>query len=606
MKMREMKVWSFVLLVALGTCGVLGCSEDEPEKKIAIGDDEPAEKQGPRFGLKWGEFRDHPAYTAVERCHELDTVELNLLRYVIGGEDIDADEVAPIFGDEIDKEADEFEKKRQREAVAAKLSAKLDELRGKPLCVRHQIVVGEYDFDAEGFQLPEDAIMVLHDDLTASAEQAISRLETKTTTRRPEGFAMPSVLALAPSPAILSVPEDNAETILEQLPKTESDKDEQESGDKPRQANRFNSVVSRMEPEAFEAAIYAEDHVPDDKEDRPVGEVFTQIQDKLEELASGRKSNGVLVFGPVEFDTNSIREEGVDIPMKFTVGKLTHLVATTPNGEVFGVAPDFSDEESKREGTRVDINRDLHDPLLEKVCRGGVRTHVDTRLRDGELVDIRTPRCRHCPPGASEKWGHAPLEDISWGSFTHPGAIEAVVRTRGCEPMVNGGGGITLLEKLAEGTWRRVKYTAGEFGSPQIVRNTEGRDIIISRSEQANGGVASGSIVATTLSAEEASTQALFPIYDNRGTCDEDYLIIEPGETTHPDLNDDGVLDVVFEVTLHHGTRSGSRCDFGDNDGVGKGETLELSFEVNEDGLALADQSKKTHAKLERAVEGGQ
>lgn len=604
MMKSKTRAWGLALLLVAAALSGLACSEKEPEEPIEIGDDQATEEKGARFGLGWGEYQDHPAFAAIDSCRELDDVELNLLRYVIGDEDIDADEVAPIFGDEIDEEADEFEQKRQRDAVAAKLSARLAELRGQPLCVRREIIVDEYDFDAQGFQLPEDLVMIMYDDLTASGEKAISRLETKTMTRRPEGFRMPSILGLTPAPSQLPVPEDAAEKILEQLPKTAAEDDDAETNDDSPRVDRFGSLISRMEPEALEAALVAEEHTPEEKEDRPVGEVFTDIEDEFAQITSGRKAEAVLVFRPFGFELQTVTEKGVDVPLKLTVGKLTHMVATTPSGEVFSVAPTLDDADKKRAGTRTEVDRDEHDPLLEKVCRGGVETHVDTQLRDGELVDVRTPRCRRCPKGTEQTWGGARIEEILWGSFTGPGAIEALVHTTGCESMAAGGGGLTMLQKLADGAWHRVGYNAGDYGDPRLVRRPDGRDVIVSRSMQVNGGEGSGYVNATTFGNEEPSSQQLFPIYDNRGTCNNDYLVIEPDEVERADLDGDGVLDVTFKVRLSQGTRGGSRCDFGENDGIGEGETLEVSFLARSDELALSKSSKKAHAKIVGAYEG--
>lgn len=605
MDMRvNIRGWTAALL-ACAALVTSGCSEEKPKEEIEIEEQQPVDEEGgPRFGLRWGPLREHPAYDAVEHCHELDEVELNLLQYVRGGEDLNADDVAPLFGDEIDPEADEFEKKRQRDAVAAKVSAKLQEMADKQLCLRREIIVEKYDFDAEGFRLPKEAVPVLFDDLTASAEKAVSRVETETMTRRPHGFKLPAFLALAPVPEYLPVPESQAEKILAKLPETKTKQKDEESADGSRNLERFGSVLSRMEPEVIEAAVHAEDHVPEGKSDRPVGEFFTNLQEEIREATAGRKANAVLLFEPVQFSTDEFSEQEVDIPLRFAAARLTHLVATTPDGQVFSIVPEYSGEVAKQYGERVDVDREKHDPLLEKVCRGGVRTHVDTQLRDGELVDIETPRCRRCPAGASERWGRAPLEEILFGSFTHPGAIEAVVRTTGCEPLSNGGGGITLLEKLADGSWRRAQYTAGQFGDAQIVRTPSGRDVLVSRSEAANAGYATGSVYATWLDEDEHDRQSLFPIYDNAGSCDEDYLIVEPEDTTRADINNDGVLDLTFEVGFRKGIRSGRRCDFGENMGIADGETLELSYVVADGEFELADQSKDAHAKIENAVEG--
>jgi hypothetical protein len=596
-----------VMSAAALTLGLAGCSEKEEKKVVEIADAGPAEEEGPRFGLKWGSFSDHPARTAVENCHLVDDVELNLLRYVTSEEDFVADEVAPIFGEEIDQEADEFEKKRQRDAVAAKAAAVLDELEGELLCVRREIVVGEYDFEAEGFGLSKDALPFVFDDLSASAERFVTRLETKTMTRRPEGFEFPSVLMLAPVPSHLAVPESQAESILEQLPVTKpEDRDEKSKESTNRSVKRFGSVFSRMEPEAVEAAIHAEEHVPEGKEDRPVGEFFREIEDDLRELSSGRKTDAILVFRPLKSFSQESEEQDTTVKLKISVGALSKLVAFTPDGEVFGVLPHAAKEQANPQGERLDIDREIHDPLLEKVCRRGVDTQVETKVQDGELVDIRTPICRRCPEGASESWGRPTLQNITFASFTHPGAVEAVVRTSGCEPMSEGGGGITLLEQLADGQWRRLSYTAGPFYAPEVVRAPSGRDLLVYRSEQVSGGEASGSVSMAAPTAEKMTGESLFPIYDNRATCSEDYLIVEPTKSERADLDNDGVLDMTFKVAFHQGTREGRRCDFGDDDGIGKGETLEVSFLARNDKLVLDDGSKQVFAKIENAVQGVQ
>jgi len=52
------------------------------------------------------------------------------------------------------------------------------------------------------------------------------------------------------------------------------------------------------------------------------------------------------------------------------------------------------------------------------------------------------------------------IETVIYGSFTMPGAEEAVANFGGCEPHASGNGGSVLLRKLRE-SWKMVNYTRG-------------------------------------------------------------------------------------------------------------------------------------------------
>lgn len=94
----------------------------------------------------------------------------------------------------------------------------------------------------------------------------------------------------------------------------------------------------------------------------------------------------------------------------------------------------------------------------------------------GTKSAVGAPACQTCPsyvevPG-KERFR---IAGLLTGSFTKPGAQEAVVRMEGCEGHVNNFGGMVLLQREAKG-WRFVRYDAGNNpGACQSIPLPDGR-----------------------------------------------------------------------------------------------------------------------------------
>lgn len=606
MKTSRMR-WLMSAAIALWM-GMSGCSDKGKPTELGDGAIEIGTQNSKKgFDLKWGEFSTHPARAALQHCHLVDSIDLNLLRYVVGDEPIDANEIASVFSEKVDPKADEFEKKRQWDAIDAKVAARLKILRSSPLCLRHEIVVGKYDFTAGGFRLQSDFLGILFEDFSVSGEAQVARLEQNTETRRPDGYKFPALLTLVRTPTHLSIPEAQAEALWAQLPQSEGSTADGNASARSIQDASLNSMqhrLKRMSSEALEATLLAEEFVPQTKEDWPIGEVFNALYENPQKLLTGRRVDVVVVFKPVSFQETRETLKKTRIAVKTTGGIINQLVAITPQREVFAVTPNFSSEARERQGQRQAPDAKQHRDVLEQTCGARPRTEVVTNFVKGELVDTHTPVCDRCPKG-SRSSGRAMITNVLFGSFTHPGAVQALVTTTGCESMADGGDGLTLIEQAANGSWLHAHYTAGAYSEPEIVKDSTGRDLLVYQSTQSGGGEWSGAVMLGVVRPDRVTEESLFPISDNSGSCQRKYLVIKPHKITRKDLDGDGVLDLVFSVQFHQGTREGKDCDFGRKFGIGAGETLKLSYLVRDGALVLDEGSKETYAKILRASRGG-
>lgn len=603
MEISAKRTWALALLVILAAAGCAACTGEDSDDDETL-DEQLAEEdqQRARFGLDWRDFEDHAVRQTVEECHRVDPVDLQLLQLELADEELDPEELAPALDEDFDEDGDEFELERKKGAIVERARKRLDEMTGQPLCVEHELVLGEYDFDEGGFGLPDEAGVLDFDDRSASARQTIEDLEDRTSSRHPPGFALPQLLVTTHLPTHLTVDESEAEALLDELPETESE-EASDSDKEEAELERFSSIMSRMEPEAFEAELYAEEGDADD-EKPPIGEVFKEIEAGRNTTPEGRKAKAVFVFTPDDEHSQQFTESGIDVVVRTIAGAVTGMVVATPDGGVFGVEPASDEAEQPAQGERVEVDRSEHDPLLEAVCPTGVKTEVATQLRDGELVDVRTPRCRRCPSEASVKWEEPALEELISGSFSYPGAVQALVRTMGCEGQVNGGGGMTLIEKTVDDEWKKVDYASGGFDDLKLVPTDRDTQLMVSRHQQVGGGVASGWYEVTTASPTGLETETLFRIHDNSTTCDDEYLVIEHQEMSRSDLNDDGVDDLTFELSFHQGERSGTGCDYGEDHGIGDGESIELEFLVEDGRLRPNADTEETVDELKDAING--
>jgi hypothetical protein len=123
---------------------------------------------------------------------------------------------------------------------------------------------------------------------------------------------------------------------------------------------------------------------------------------------------------------------------------------------------------------------------LQGICAAAYRAETDDdRVHLG---------CRTCELRASEaapvavktSWSEMrrDLEDVHWGSFTRPGADEAVLTFAGCERTVESDGmikevgrGLALVERQGR-RWRLRRYV-GEVGYCERTKRRDGRDALV-------------------------------------------------------------------------------------------------------------------------------
>jgi hypothetical protein len=137
--------------------------------------------------------------------------------------------------------------------------------------------------------------------------------------------------------------------------------------------------------------------------------------------------------------------------------------------------------------------------------------------------------CDACPqftPGGRERFaplvaalGSFRFESIIYGSFTAPGAGEAVLSYYGCASHIYHHGGSVLLRR-ASGEWSLVDHEIGVITDHcQTYRLKSGRDILLCQSEDGGQGQLTSWVFTYDFNDSKAGEQVLLHVSDTSGMC---------------------------------------------------------------------------------------
>jgi hypothetical protein len=173
--------------------------------------------------------------------------------------------------------------------------------------------------------------------------------------------------------------------------------------------------------------------------------------------------------------------------------------------------------------------------------------------------------CRPCPKYTSRYFLREDLQDlfklgtVFYGSFTAPGAEEAVAGFWGCEDHATGFGGSIFLKKVS-GTWVMVNYfQAWTIGACRIYHLRTGRDLLLCEGEYHNMGGGLQWISISSISRDQSpSERNVIEVIDTRPACDDHPVWGTIDKAELHDLNGDGMPDLTVWFSLGQGA---SFCD---------------------------------------------
>lgn len=169
--------------------------------------------------------------------------------------------------------------------------------------------------------------------------------------------------------------------------------------------------------------------------------------------------------------------------------------------------------------------------------------------------------CRPCPKYTSV--GDAQPENVQelfrlatvfYGSFTAPGAEEALAGFSGCESHATGFGGSILLNKVSS-TWVMVNYIqAWTIGACRIYHLKTGRDLLLCEHEDHHMDGGSQGISIWSISREQSlSRRGVIEVIDTRPACGSHPVWGTIDRAKLHDLNGDGMPDLTVWFSLGQG-----------------------------------------------------
>ena len=257
--------------------------------------------------------------------------------------------------------------------------------------------------------------------------------------------------------------------------------------------------------------------------------------------------------------------------------------------------------------------------LLTAVCPGSIQSDHNP--------STSLPVCKPCPkyttvgqmqPGMAIHESFR-LRTVIYGSFTAPGAEEAVASFEGCESHATGFGGSILLRKL-HGSWAMVDYTLALITSAcQPYHLKTGRELLLCEGEDHHMDAAVEWIYVCDFSRQPtARSRSVFGVLDTRVACGPSAVWGSIDKAELRDLNGDGMPDLTLEISMGQGTfpNPGGSCNPDTSHAPVERQKLDLLFQQDTNtflpapgGKTLADRLqalfKEAQEKALKAVSPG-
>jgi hypothetical protein len=240
--------------------------------------------------------------------------------------------------------------------------------------------------------------------------------------------------------------------------------------------------------------------------------------------------------------------------------------------------------------------------LLQSICP-----------RSAQPADSKTPGslpgCKSCPdfttdgalqPGLAihDYFG---IQTIIQGSFTAPGAVEAVASFKGCEPHAENYGGSILLAKSGD-SWSIVRYVQALITTAcRPYRLQNGRDLLLCDEQNRHPQESRQTISVIDLSnPKRAPGQSVFGVVNTSGANGPTAVWGSIDRATLADRNGDGTPDLTLEITVGQGacTTDGGSCLGDYSDAIIQKYTLDFLFHSDSGAFLPAPSSRATVDRL--------
>lgn len=505
----RMQQTAATLAFCLSLTGLLnGCDEEPTQTDRPVDAGTTAEAPPSGFTLNWSREQDASARGVLEKCHRLTDRQLASIWMERQDEPNYAD-LAPYWGGPSSFEGD-AERAKADETYRERAFEELEDIRDLPWCVEFDVVLGDYDFDAQSFAVEE--VLGSAPDETISGRKAVERIEIESGSQAPPFYEHQLLLGLRARLASVSIRQGDARPILEER------KSEDEAGDAPAFAEQL-AHLTKLHPAALRA-VFAADDPEEEKAEEP--DAFAQLEKRLEMMRE-RPVKLVAAVDPVGGWGSQIDLGGSKVELKGLVFDTTHA-AFTIDGRVVDARGSSAETVA---ASMPPWQRYSHDDVLEAACGGSLRWSRQRVLSGGAIVEKVEPYCRKCPEftssaGSYERYG---LEGIGIGNFDLLGGGEAIVWGMGCyASRADGEGQLAAMRRNTAGDWYVSDHTDGIHDCELVGTADTAAALVCAQYYTGGGGAAEGNVSLVDITPNgELRYRQLFRIQDSwTGACAED------------------------------------------------------------------------------------
>ncbi|MGD0923157.1 MAG: hypothetical protein ABSA70_15545 [Terriglobia bacterium] len=238
--------------------------------------------------------------------------------------------------------------------------------------------------------------------------------------------------------------------------------------------------------------------------------------------------------------------------------------------------------------------------LLKAICPEGIRTH---RL-GGERLYVA---CQPCPDFTSRALTRAGrrdffnLETVIYGSFTAPGAREAIGGFDGCEDHTTTANfrSSVLLRKGPHG-WRKIAYERFETSQCRDYRLPGGRDVLLCQGLMGHADESAAWVFTYDFADPEGQNERdLFGVINTWGACGATAIVGSIDKFELRDLDHDGMPDVSIHATVIEEEASGPQGVCAADFSPPPGKTYQIDFLFQQGKFVVAPWSAEMKHTLD-------